>query len=1190
MPSVENYGAQPPIELLRTYMDFHGWYDRKAIGSFRTLVDVNLICAMGPPGGGRNSITPRFLRHFNYLSYTDLENASMKRIFGTILGSWLDPATEIFKAIGKLVDSSITVYNTIIDKLLPTPAKSHYTFNLRDLSKMFQGMLMFSHVAITGIQSLLRIWYHENCRVYQDRLINNEDRFWFQKLMDDRMRDDFDVPFDVVVIREPVLYADFLSKNPDHKLYEEVTDMDKLVRYLEEALDDYNQNDLGQMNLVLFNDAIKHICRIGRVIRQPGGNALLLGMQGNGRQSLTRLASHVNEMECFQIELVKGYEFIEWRDDLKKVILKSGLRKRKMVFLFSDTQIKLESFLEDVNSILNSGNVPNIFPSDEMETIYQGMRQVTIDAGLPAIKSNMYAMLTKCVKSNLHSVITMSPIGEVFRERLRQFPAFVTCCTINWFSEWPEAALQSVALIFLKQIPNLVASNQVINGTIAMCQLMHQTVGDAAVRFHQELLRRVYVTPKGYMDLLSSFRKIHSIKISELTSAKDRMNTGLEKLKNCSRDVAQMQIDLEILRPQLVIAAKDTEIMMIQIAFDTELAEETRVVVKQEEEQASKKAAETQAIADDAQKDLDQALPALDAALASLKNLNKGDVVELRTMQSPPQGVRMVMEAVCILKGIKPKTYPGQKPGSRIIDYWDPGKALLQDPTRFLDNLFKFDKENISDETMKKVRPYIEDPTFLPEHIAKVSKACTSICEWARAMYKYAEITRIVEPKRIALAGTKADLAVTMEALAEAKGRLDAVENGLSNLNGKLSSAINRKKELEDNSVLCEARLIRAAKLIDGLKDERSRWQETVESLENKLNSILGDVLISSGSVAYLGPFTEEYRSSLSHEWIKGLDFNGVPHTSDPTFLNTMGDPVKIRTWQIAGLPKDRVSVQNGLIAEYNERWPLFIDPQGQANKWIKNLNKESGLLVFKMSEKDISKILEKAVLYGMAALLEKLGEELDPVLDPVLLNQVFYKGQTLMMKIGDNLIKYHEDFRFYMTTSYPNPNFSPEVSLKATVLNFTLAPSGLEDQLLATVVAEERQDLEIAKNELIVNNAQMKQDLKNLEDQLLFRLSSSEGNPVDDVEFIELLEASKKKSAEIKKKVAAAEITEKIIDETRSQYIPVAVRAQILFFCMSGLAVIDPMYQYSLEWFQALYTTCIRDSEKSGICYSMVD
>ena len=139
-------------------------------------------------------------------------------------------------------------------------------------------------------------------------------------------------------------------------------------------------------------------------------------------------------------------------------------------------------------------------------------------------------------------------------------------------------------------------------------------------------------------------------------------------------------------------------------------------------------------------------------------------------------------------------------------------------------------------------------------------------------------------------------------------------------------------------------------------------------------------------------------------------------------------------------------------------------------------------------------------------------------------------------------------------------------------------------------MVAQERPDLEEAKNQLIVQNANMKKELKEIEDEILQRLSDSQGNPVDDVDLIQALEASNLKSTEIKAKVAAAEITEKEIDETRMKYIPVAVLSQILFFCVSDLSTVDPMYQYSLDWYVTIFVSAIANADRSEVITERIE
>ncbi|XP_066527086.1 dynein axonemal heavy chain 1 [Hoplias malabaricus] len=1181
MPMLETYGAQPPIELLRQWMDHGGWYDRKQIGAFKQLVDIIFACAMGPPGGGRNPITQRFTRHFNFLSFTEMEDSSKRRIFSTILGNWMEKVPQLLPLNEPLVDATIKVYSTITSGLLPTPAKSHYTFNLRDLSKVFQGMLMAEAGKIENKVQLLQLWYHESCRVFQDRLVSTEDREWFDQLLQQCMQE-FGCSFQEVIPHQPLLFGDFMVPGTDNKVYQLIEDREKLVRVMEEYMEDFNQVSTTKMKLVLFMDAVQHVCRISRILRQPLGNALLLGVGGSGRQSLTKLATHISEYECFQIELSKNYGVAEWKEDIKNIMMKAGLQNVHITFLFVDTQIKNESFLEDINNILNSGDVPNLYSGDEQERILTAMKPVVQDMGQQPTKANLMAAYIKRVRNNIHTVLCMSPIGEVFRARLRQFPSLVTCCTIDWFSAWPHEALQSVAVSFLNELPELEASPSTLDGMTAMCVEIHQTVAQKCEQYRAELSRYNYVTPKSYLDLLSIFSALIGRKKQELHGARQRMKTGLDKLLRTAEDVSKMQEELETMRPLLEEAARDTVITMEKIKEDTVVAEETRIAVQAEEAKASEKAQVAGAIAADAQKDLDEALPALDAALTSLKSLNKNDVIEVRAMQRPPHGVKLVIEAVCIMKGIKPKKVAGDKPGTKVDDYWETGKGILQDPGKFLEGLFKFDKDNIPDSVIKLVQPYIDNEEFQPDSIAKVSKACTSICQWVRAMHVYHFVAKAVEPKRQALAEAQEDLAVTQRILDEAKQKLEAVEEGIATLQAKYHDCLAKRDELDTKCNLCENRLIRADKLIGGLADEKVRWSETVQHLEYLVDNVAGDVLLAAGYVAYLGPFTGEYRTAMVEEWLCGFKEHQVPHTAEPNLISTLGDKVKIRSWQISGLPKDNLSVENGVISQFSQRWSLFIDPQGQANKWIKNMERDNGLDVVKLSDRDFLRSLENAIRFGKPCLLENVGEELDPALDPVLLRQTYKHQGSTVLKLGDAVIPYHDDFKMYITTKLPNPHYSPEISTKVTLINFTLSPSGLEDQLLGRVVAEERPDLEEAKNQLIISNAHMKQELKEIEDQILLRLSSSEGNPVDDEELIRVLGASKVKAGEIQAKVMVAEETERDIDATRLKYVPVAVRTQILFFCVSDLSNVDPMYQYSLEWFLGIFMTGIIKSDRA--------
>ena len=150
---------------------------------------------------------------------------------------------------------------------------------------------------------------------------------------------------------------------------------------------------------------------------------------------------------------------------------------------------------------------------------------------------------------------------------------------------------------------------------------------------------------------------------------------------------------------------------------------------------------------------------------------------------------------------------------------------------------------------------------FDPAAIKKVSKACTSICMWARAMHTYYNVSLAIEPKRAALAEAQASLEVTMGELAEAKATLAGVEANLAELNDKFEAGKAKQDELKAEVSRCQAQLDRAGKLIGGLGGERTRWEKTVEALGEKLVNVVGDVVVSSGVVAYTGRFTPSCRA-----------------------------------------------------------------------------------------------------------------------------------------------------------------------------------------------------------------------------------------------------------------------------------------------------------------------------------------
>lgn len=588
------------------------------------------------------------------------------------------------------------------------------------------------------------------------------------------------------------------------------------------------------------------------------GNALLVGVGGMGKQSLTKLSSHVNGYRCFQIELARNYDHSSFFEDLRKIYFQSGAVNENSVFLFTDTQIVEEEFLEDINNILNSGEVPNLFESDEYEKVINTCRPDAKKSGYDeGNRDGIYEFFINRVRQNLHLSLCMSPVGDAFRRRCRMFPSLVNCCTIDWFMEWPEEALLSVAEDTLAKI----GEKSLVEKLAQICVTIHKSVEQMTTRFYEEVRRYYYTTPSSYLDLLKLYHIMLKTKADDIKGKKSRISNGLNKIFETNELIDTMKDVLTELKPQLAQKTKDIGELMVYLSKEKIAADKVRTVVKADEAIALDKAAATKELADEAQSDLESAMPALREAETALDALNKKDIDELKVFKTPPSNVEFVMNAVCLLLGKKTN--------------WANAKMVLGEQN-FIGMLKDYPKEKISNQLLQKLQSYVNDPKFKPDIIAHTSKVCKSICIWVLAIDKFAKAYRIVQPKMVKQQAAEAELKQVMDDLQAKQKKLADVEAQLAELEDMFNKSVDEKKELEDNMALTAVRLVRAGKLTLALADEQIRWEYEVKRFDGLLDNMIGDVLLAAACVAYLGAFTSNYREELVTLWLKKVSIFDV--------------------------------------------------------------------------------------------------------------------------------------------------------------------------------------------------------------------------------------------------------------------------------------------------------------------------
>jgi dynein heavy chain len=1167
MPEPEEFFAQPPIELLRQLLGYGGFYDVDDKENFpwKEVQDVTVAAACGP---GRNNVTPRLLRLFHSFYVPEMASESLARIFTCILEGFLEPFNDNVRGVSKsIVRAAIDLYNRTCQDFRPTPNCAHYTFNMRDLSKVFQGILQVSPDTVKTSKSITKLWVHESLRCFHDRLISDIDRNSFKEIVVELLKRHFKstpITFDELFGEKPVTFGSVMNQEPDSFVYEEIVNPSNIPNMLDTHLINFNMKYSGKMDLVFFPDAAIHATRLVRILKQPRGNALLVGVGGSGKQSLSRLASFIAGYRTFEITLTRGYKLADFRVDLQNLYKIAGVEGKPVTFILTDSQIVSESFLEDVNNILNSGEVPNLFPHEEREKVINELRPIAADAGISEMRDAIYAFFINRVRDNLHIVLCMSPVGEAFRRRIRMFPSLVNCCTIDWIDEWPEDALRAVAERKFLKIN--IGPENLKQALVDTCVTIHQSAVKTAEKMDQVLRRKYYITPASFLEFIGFYHNMLERKRLELKTLKDKYAKGIDILRSTNEMVEHMQKELEERQPILQTMTIEVNDILERVQKATEEANRKRELITKEEKIVNEKTKKADAIAKESEDKLNEVLPKILLAKDALDKIDRGQLTEIKKYVDPRLPIKITLEAVLTLLGEKNIT-------------WESTQKTMSD-VNFLNRCLEFDKDALSPALVKRVKKFEKDPNYENALVMNTSSAAGSLNTWVRAMVSYYEVKKLVEPLEESYHKAQKDLQLMQKQLKLKQQELAQVQQNIENMNQEYEENVLEKTTLEEKIALSEKRLIAAKKLTISLADEYQRWTISVSTFDKQIENLPGNVFLAAAAIVYYGAFTASYRTELVNYWTTEVKNRNIPLSEDPIIEKTIANPVQIRGWNIKNLPTDSHSIQNAILATETNRWPLMIDPQGQANRWIKQMESENGLKIVKQSDKNCVKILNNALTIGKPVIIEDLGEIIDPTLEPILQKLVYKVQGRTVIKLGTGEVDYNPNFKLYLTTKIANPHYLPEICNKVNLINFTVTTQGLEDQLLGDVVLKLREELEKEKDSLVVSVSDDTKSLVELEDQILDNLSSVEGNILDNEEIIRTLDESKFMSNVINDRVQKSAKMEIELNATREEYRSVAVRGSILYFVIADLARIDPMYQYSLEFFKKLFNNCVEKDD----------
>eukprot|EP00804_Cyclotella_cryptica_P004521 CCRYP_006874-RA/>CCRYP_006874-RA protein AED:0.08 eAED:0.09 QI:0/0/0.5/1/0/0/2/139/4220 len=1199
LPEVDTYNTQSAIAHLRQHMEYEHCYDLQKMTP-KNISNTQVVSCMNPTAGCFN-INPRLQRWFATFAMGLPTPTSLLTIYQTFLDGHLHNFTdEIRSHSTNLIKAALGLHSLVGCTFRKTATNFHYEFNIRHISNVFQGLLVSTPENFKSVDKFTLLWLHESERVYGDRLVCADDFSKYNSLAQSQCKKVFPAfptaKYYAKENAEPLLFCHF-SEGIEDNTYNQVSSLVTMSRVLEECLKEYNESN-PNLDLVLFEDAMKHIARIVRIVRNEGGHALLVGVGGSGKQSLARLAAFICGYNVVQIVISGTYSINDLKDDLKGMFIKAGVKDEGVMFLLTDSQITNERFLIYINDFLASGDVPDLFAVDDVDAIVHSVTSRVKEAGIVPERKNCWDYFISRVRKNLHVCLCFSPVGDGFRNRARRFPALVNCTVIDMFQPWPKEALLSVGKKFLSQVDlGFDRERDVIERFLPFS---FEAVNKATIDYRRKERRSVYTTPKSYLELIKLYKILLEDSRSDSTAAILRLDNGLMKLRDTSERVAKLEHDLKEMLEDAAVKKEKAELIAATVSKEKAIAEVETSHAQMEKEQVAKIAEEVGQKQRDTENDLAKAEPAVEAAMQALDTLDQKDLSSCKGMLKPPPKLDEVFAAtMCLLAGIMPSVVL-QKNGKVKDVSWDAAKKQLMGNIKEYMTYLKeikthVDNGTINPQNFKEVREYIEKDYFNVETIRTKNQAAAGLCSFVLNIVTYYDIVVTVEPKRQALAEANKQLTEANEKLKVVMENVEGLEKKLATLTKELEEAEASKKEAMDAVAGSERKLNLAQRLTNALSSENRRWAENIVALRKKEKLLTGDVLLASAFISYIGPFTKHFRIHLMEKVFRpflvkefgkiATELGGeyiMPLSEAANPISTLTTPAEVAQWNADSLPADAVSTENGCLVCNSSRWPLIIDPQLQGIKWVKQ--KESGpqrnLQVVRLGQKDLIRKLELAMENGFTILIENLGESIDAVLMPVIQRATIKRGTKLFIKIGDKEVDFHPEFRLYLHTKLSNPHYPPEIQAETTLINFTVTMAGLEDQLLNLVVEKERPDLAALSSKLVNQQNGFKIKMKELEDDILHKLATAEGDITENVALIEGLEETKRITDDIQQKSELALKTQTDILATSEKYRSVANRSSLLFFLMNDLVKIHTYYIYSLAAFQQVF---FRGIETSG-------
>uniref|UniRef100_A0AAY5E9K0 Cytoplasmic dynein 2 heavy chain 1 n=1 Tax=Electrophorus electricus TaxID=8005 RepID=A0AAY5E9K0_ELEEL len=1114
LPKPDKWATSNIIAFLQQVLTYHGFYDENL--EWVGLENIQIVASMSAGGAlGRHTLTTRFTSIVRICTIDYPDKEQLQTIYSAYLSPVLQrtlgdhPTWSAAGRIHQLSGSLVQIYEQVKAKFT-VDDHSHYLFTPCVLTQW--SLNIIANLFLSVCFSLFLDTYFVTWGASHEGRVPGQ---------------------------PPPPYGKPLGRL-------NTSDLTEVIR---KGVALYGR-DNREMELLLFPEVLDYMAQADRVLSRPGGSLLLAGRSGVGRRTAVSVVSHMHGATLFTPKISRSYGLKQFRADLKTVMQLAGIEGQQTVLLLEDYQFVHPSFLEMVNSLLSSGEVPGLYSTEELEPLLLSLKD---QASQDAFTGPIFNYFSHRVQQNLHVVLIMDCTNEHFTINCESNPALYRKCCVHWMEGWSESSMKKIPEMFLAGMEKQEKSSDKKKHSLASVQadFFH-----SFLKIH-ESCREYRATPSHYLSFLRVYQSIYSSKQKDLTQRQQHLQAGVAKLNEAKslvdelkRRAAEQSVLLKTKQAEADAALQEIT-MSMQNASDQKTEMEK---VKEKMAQEVAKIAERKKKIDD---ELKEVQPLVEEAKHAVGNIKPESLSEIRSLRMPPDVIRDILEGVLRLMGMFDTSWVSMK------------SFLAKRGVR--EDIATFDARNIAHEIRQSVEDLLHrnKASFDPKNAKRASAAAAPLAAWVKANVQYSHVLEKIQPLELEQAQLVENLRKTESRKNKLEAQLNSVGERVLELKEKFQCRTTEAAKLEADVSRAQETISAAEKLIHQLDGEHTRWNTQMEEISEELDTLPKRVLLAAAFITYLSAAPENERRASLHTW---MDNSGLQKFDLRHFLCSESEQL---IWKSEGLPSDDLSMENALVILQSVACPFLIDPSSRVRTYTcthHNLSVDSNFMT----------ALELAVRFGKTLIIQEL-DGVEPVLYPLLRRDLIAQGPRYVVQIGDKVIDYNEDFRLFLATRNPSPFIPPDAASVITEVNFSTTRSGLRGQLLALTIQQERPELEREKTRLLQQEEEKKIQLALLEESLLETLATAQGNILENKELIESLNQTKASSALIHDALVESHRLQMSLDQERDAYLPLAERASNMYFVITDLSRINNMYRFSLSAFLRIFHRALQTKQESN-------